>query len=683
MVTGTRPFTGDTAASVIGSILKDQPPPPSTRQPLAPPALDRIVNACLAKDPDERWESAIDLARELQWIGTGESARARESATRTPWWRIAALAVAAALLGGAVMWLSQRSGGSSPARDQRSVTFTVDPPSGMSLGGPVASVSAPQLALSRDGRFLTFIVSDANGESHLWLRLLDSPRARHLAGTEGASDPFWSQDSQRIAFFAKGFLKWIGVADQAPPQTVGKAPIDTRGGTWMQDGSFVLYSGRARTFSHLDEHGGVLPDTEVPGFDGTLRWPQVLPNGKILFLTRHAATDRRGIYIGSRDGTGPLTVKRLIGSDWAGAYSSGHVLFLDGPTLMAQPLDIEAGTTRGAAIPIAHDVGGSSAGAVAFSASNSGVLAFASGLSNHSEIRWADRTGQTGGVVLPRGVYQDFGLSSDQSRLAYSLIDSETLAPDIWVLDIERGTSARITSRRLVDSSPVWSPDGERIVFRSNWSTSAGTALYETIAAPAAPVRQFLDQMPDTTNAFPTQWLQDDNILLYQAHFSDGYDIWSVNVGTGQARPIVKTPYNELHPSVSPDGRWLAYASNQSGRYEIYVQDAAQASQQTVVSTAGGLQPRWRRDGRELYYLQLDGTLMSIGIGAESRLRATSPRPLFKTARFGFNLYGNDYWPSADGQRFLVRVPVDAPSPSITVVTNWPALLRGESKAGR
>jgi dipeptidyl aminopeptidase/acylaminoacyl peptidase len=163
--------------------------------------------------------------------------------------------------------------------------------------------------------------------------------------------------------------------------------------------------------------------------------------------------------------------------------------------------------------------------------------------------------------------------------------------------------------------------------------------------------------------------------VFYQSHVADGYDIWAVPVARGQPRRLVTTPYNELHPAVSPDGRWLAYASDQSGRYEIYVQDAAQQGQQTLLSIAGGLQPRWRQDGRELYYLQLDGTLMAIGIAGEPRLRATSPRPLFKTARFAFNPYRNDYWPSADGQRFLVRVPVDGPSPSITVVINWPALL--------
>jgi tRNA A-37 threonylcarbamoyl transferase component Bud32 len=504
MVTGAKPFTGETAASVIGSILKDQPPSPSKRQPMSPPALDRIVSACLAKDTDERWESARDLAHELQWIVRGEAAAADAPGLRTSWLRMAAVAGVAAVAGGGAMWLAHRPAASSAA-SEGFVTFTVDAPPGMSLGGPVASAPVPQLAVSPDGRYLTYVVSDANGDPHLWLRALDNPRARRLTGTEGAADPFWSRDSQRIAFFAKGSLKSIGIADETT-QTISKAPIDTRGGTWTADGSFLIYGGKSRTFTHIAERGGALPDIVLQGFDGTPRWPQILPNGKLLFQTRHAAAERRGIYIGTTGGSAPLDSKRLIGSDWAGLYGSGHVLFIDGPTLMAQPLDIEAGTLLGAPQPIAHGVGGSSSGAGAFSVSNTGVLAYAPLLSNHSEIHWADRKGVVGAQVLPRADYQDFALSTNQVRLAYSVIDPQNQSPDIWVLDVDRGTSARITSERLVDSSPVWSPDGERLVFRSNRTSTVGTSLHETIAAPGAAVTQFLDQMPDSTNAFPAAW---------------------------------------------------------------------------------------------------------------------------------------------------------------------------------
>ncbi|MEX2272157.1 MAG: protein kinase [Vicinamibacterales bacterium] len=522
--------------------------------------------------------------------------------------------------------------------------------------------------------------SDANGEPLLWLRTLADPRARPMRGTEGAADPFWSPDSTRVAFFSKGFLKWAGISEDVPAQTVSRAPVDSRGGAWGQDGAFVFYSGKTQTLSRVPERGGALTDVVFQGFSGTPRWPQLLPNGQLLFQTRHGAGLLRGIYAASMASRAGAT--RIIGSDWAAQYASGHLLFIDGATLMAQPFDLTTGTVHGTARRLANNVGGSTAGAVAFSASTTGVLAHAPGLSNRSELRWADRTGRIGPLVLPAGDYQDFTLSPDQSRLAYSLVDTQTQAPDVWILDLDRGASARITSERLLDSTPTWSPDGDRIVFRSNRTSSVGTSLLETATTPGAPVRLVLEQMPQVTNSFPAAWLKNGEILFSQTHIEAGYDIWSVQADNSETRAVLATTSNELHPAVSPDERWLAYASDQSGRYEVYVQERAGGGQRTLVSTGGGLQPRWRGDGRELFYLQPDGSLMAVGLDAGPRFAAAAPRLLFRTSRSSaFNPYRNDYFPATDGRRFLIRVPVAGPSPSITVVVNWPAWLKGEGPA--
>ena len=356
------------------------------------------------------------------------------------------------------------------------------------------------------------------------------------------------------------------------------------------------------------------------------------------------------------------------------------LLFLDGSTLMAQPFDLLRLQLSGEPATVARGVGGSSTGYAGFSVSTNGVLAYAGPLSTQSELRWVDRSGRSGQVVAPKGDYIDFTLSPDESRVAYARVDPQQQAPDIWILDLGRGTSTRITSERLVDAGPVWSPRGDEIVFRSNRSSTIGVELYRVTSSPGGTPRLIYGlEQAGKAALRSTRYLllvSDGQVVFSHATVGAGYGIWSSSADGRNPKVILDTPDNELQPAFSPDNRWMAYASDQSGRYEIYVQDFPAGAQRTLVSTAGGMQPRWRGDGRELYYVQADGSLMHVTVTPGERFDATAPRALFKTAiPTMLNPYRADYVPAASGQRFLMKVPVPERAPSITVVLDWPALL--------
>ena len=530
MATGTRPFQGETPASIIGSILKDEPPNISARQPLAPRALDHLVATCLAKEPDQRWQSAADVARELSWIAQTPRDATTPASRTSP---RAAWIVAGVFRLVAVGLTSERFFERAvPAAEP--VVFTVNPPPGFNLAGPAASTSVPQLAMSPDGRYLAYVVADLEGRSRLLVRALDDPQSRVLAETEGAADPFWSPESRRIGFVAQGVLKWIDVGAAGPPQVIGKAPIDSRGGAWNADGTVLFYSSRPAVLSRVAETGGPTTELSLGLGLGMARWPEFLPDREhVLFQVRDADPNRRGVYVGSFN-TGAPDSRRLIGSDWTAHYSSGHLLFLDSSSLMAQPFDPARLELSGTPTAIARGVGGSSTAYAAFSASATGILAYAGGLSNQSELRWVDRSGRPGTVVAPKGDYVDLSLSPDQSRVAYGRVDPQSQAPDVWIQDLARGTSTRITSERLVDASPIWSPGGDQIIFRSNRSSTIGVELYLTTSSPGGATTRILglEDMGGKTpsNLIASNWLPDGQFVFYQATLDNAYGIWTSSI---------------------------------------------------------------------------------------------------------------------------------------------------------
>ena len=680
MATGRRPFDGDSAASVIGAILKDVPPPVSTRASLIPRALDHVVERCLAKDPDERWQSAADVGGELRWIassGAEQPAGMREP--RRARREYAAWSLAAVLLIALGVTLSRPASNSATAPGE-SVVFSVYPPPGGTFRSQGASVQAPQLAVAPDGRHLVFLAAEADGVARLWLRPLDVAEARPLVGTEDAAAPFWSPDSRNVAFFARGALQRVDLNGGAP-QVLSPATIIMRGGSWSPSGVILFAPDQGSGLLRVPASGGTAVGLDRnAGNQGNLnvgtKWPHfIADNGRFLFQRRGEIEGH--VYVGSLDGA---TATQLVATDWGAQISQGFLLFLKGTTLMAQAFG-PGDTLTGDAVPLRTNVAGSSSGYPAFSTSTTGILAYANPVRAIRELRWFSREGSPLDLVAPAADYVDFRLSPDETRLGYSRVDPVAQAPDVWVLDLRRGAVQRVTSDSLSEAGVLWSPDGNQLVYRSN-RNSASNQLYRVAAAGVGGAQMLLSDAQQRelqhSTAIPTDWSRDGAHLVYQAATpKTGFDLWALSVADRKPVLLAQSRFNELHGSISPDSRWLAYASDESGRYEVYVQAFPVAKERWTISTRGGSQPRWSRNGRELLYLQGDGTLMSVPTETAPSFVTGIPVPLFKTRLAGVDAYRLEYVPSADGKRILMSTPIDeGDRPAITVVVNWPALLK-------
>ncbi len=679
MATGRRPFDGDSAASVIGAILKDVPPPVSTRAPLIPRALDHVVERCLAKDPDERWQSAADVGGELRWIASSGGEPAGMLAPRRARREYAAWSLAAVLLIALGVALS-RPASNSATPPAESVVFSVYPPPGGTFRSQGASVQTPQLAVAPNGRHLVFLAAGADGVARLWLRPFDVAEARPLPGTEDAAAPFWSPDSRNIAFFARGSLQRVDLNGGAP-QVLSPATISNRGGSWSPSGVILFTPDQVSGLLRVPASGGTTVGLDLDvGNEKNLnlgaRWPHfVADKGRFLFQRRGEIEGH--VYVGSLDGA---MATQLVASDWGAQISQGFLLFLKGTTLMAQAFG-PGDTLTGDAVPLRTNVAGGSGGYAAFSTSTTGILAYANPVRAIRELRWFSREGSPLDLVAPAADYVDFRLSPDETLLGYSRVDQVAQAPDLWVLDLRRGAVQRVTSDSLSEAGVLWSPDGHQLVYRSN-RASASNQLYRVAATGVGGAEILLSDAQQRESQYstpnPTDWSRDGAHVVYHAvRPKTGFDLWALPVADRKPVPLAQTPFNELHGSISPDSRWLAYASDESGRYEVYVQAFPVAKERWTISTGGGSQPRWSRNGRELLYLQGDGTLMSVPTETTPSFVTGIPVPLFKTRLAGVDAYRLEYVPSADGKRILMSTPTDdGDRPAITVVANWPALLK-------
>ena len=684
MVTGQRAFKGESPASVIGAILKDEPAPIKTAQPLAPAALDHVVTTCLAKDPDERWQSAADIARELKWIASSRPIGATAEPTPSHWLRerTAWMVVTAALLAAlGTLWI-RRAPVASPSEIVR---LSVNPPVGTVFTALTsATVPTPQFAVSPDGRSIAFVASADELGSTLWLRSLGDVDARQLPGTEGAREPFWSPENDWIGFFDEaGTMKRVQVSG-GTVRTIAQGISDPRGASWTRDGEILFGTGYGGLYSVKADGGEPRPLTtlEQTRGEGSHRWPQVLPAGQhFLFTVRSGLAEQRGAYAASRDGT----IKRLLlATDGDVQFVAPNtVLFLDGDTLLSQTLDLERLQLSGPATPIASNVARSSRGNGAFSASNTGTLAYANPTLRPSRLTWFNRSGTPLSVVGPSGDhdYVDFRLSPDETRLAMSMVDPKTSVPDIWLADLVRGGVAKFTFGPNLNSAPVWSPDGNFIAFRSNrrglteiYQRSAGSGgsdqpvMLENVARPAG---------VGASNQIPSDWSADGKYLALATNAPS--DIWLLPLAPG-AKPtrIVSSIGEQMHPNLSRDGRFLAYTSTESGRrFDVYVETVPPSDRKWPISNDGGYEPRWRSDGKEIYYLARDGTLMAVPVSTGATPFGV-PRALFQTHVYpGATILHTHYVPNRDGSRFLVSVrsgePVAVP---ITVALNWSAGLK-------
>jgi eukaryotic-like serine/threonine-protein kinase len=667
MVTGVRPFQGDTAASVIGSILKDHPPTVSSRQPVSPPLLDRVVGRCLEKDPDRRWQSAADVGHALLWAtDPKQPASPSPAGTRRPWFVVGAALVAGIGLG--LVAPSWRGAASAPIRDVR---FLVYPEPGSELSPPAVSVMAPQFGLSHDGRHLAFVATSA-GQPMLWVRPLAATTSRMLPGTENATYPFWMPDGVTIGFFAQSRFKVVRI-DGGTARVVTSASFDPRGGAAAPDGTtlvnLVANQGLARVAS--DGSTDVAAPLNTAAGETGLRFPFFLPDSRhFVALVRNTNDNKRGLVLGTLDDRARST---LTSSDWGGAVLDNFLLYLQGSTLMRQRLDVSAARLTGDAVPLLDGIGGSTSGYPALSVSYTGTLAYAEPWPTLGELVWFDRTGRRGATVGPLADYIDFAPSPDGRHLAVSRVDPQTNTGDVWLLDFERGAEMRLTAHRLNDTGPMWSADGRRVFFRSN---RRGVNSLWVKPADASRPEELMFEHDAISSMISISISADASRMLFSTTGRESsWDVWQLPLApSSAATPVLQGPFNESGAALSPDGRWLAFSSDETGRQQVYVQSFPGGEQRQQVSSRGGTEPQWRADGRELFFLGENAALMATPV---SDGRAGVPVELFRTrVPATGNAYRFPYRASPDGQRFLINTtPEVVVRPAIHVVLDWRALL--------
>ena len=640
------------------------------RGPVEPAQLDQLVRTCMKQDPEERWQSARDI---LLGIALPTPPAPKPSHA----WQWIAAALALVITGGALFL------GRTPAANEV-VSFAIYPPEKTVFSGARnITLNVPSFALSPDGRTIVFAAGTEGDRPVLWRRPIGEVAAQALPGTENAQDPFWSPDSRWIGFFADGKLKKIPAAGGAASVLVSGIS-DPRGGTWGLHDTILIANG-FEALQRVEASGGQpTPASTLAEGESYHRRPEFLPDGRhFLYGNPNAPNDQGGVYAGSLNDKG----EKLVARTQAGSavYTApGYLLFVDGDTLFGQAFDADRLQTSGQPFLIAEHAGRSSGSKSAISASRTGVIAYAGTLSQNGRLTWFERSGRALDFTGPEGYCPDFRLSPNEKSLAASLVDAKTALIDVWITDLARRSNSRLAGgETAISASPVWSPDGAQIVFRSTRG-AAGLQVYQTSAGGGGSEQLVLSRkMARSAGAqplslFPTDWSPDgQSILFSNAGAASGTDLWLLPL-TGDKKPVkfLASPAEEMHGNFSPDGRLVAYTSNESGKFQVHVQTLPLSDRKWQVSINGGYEPRWRADGREIYYLSEDRKLMAVPVGAGPSFGV--PRALFQTrVPAGVSANRMHYVPSRDGQRFLVNTQSGDASPSpITVVMNWTAGLK-------
>jgi serine/threonine protein kinase/Tol biopolymer transport system component len=673
MLTGKKPFEGETISDILASVIKSEPDwaqlPEAT-----PPSMQRLVRRCLQKDPKQRLQAigdariAIDEtlsgadAEAIAYGGlTSEGGRRSRLRRALPWAMSAAIFLLGAFLG--YLYFRTRS---MPLPAVRSFITTPDNVQfeyGWLSGAPV---------LSPDGTRLAFPGRDVTGKTALWMRPLDSLNAQPLQGTEGATFPFWAPDGRQLGFFQAGKIKKIDVTS-GPPVLICDA-ADGRGGTWNGNGVIVFAPEDRGGLSRVPAAGGT-PTAVVPLQKNVLsdRWPEFLPDGKhFLYLSgdpEAPGTTKLGIRIGE---LGSTETKFLLQADSDALYAEpGHLLFLRGNTLMAQRFDAGSLKLKGEAFPVAEPIpspGGNRQGI--FNVSQTGLLIHATGQSRSGgALAWVDTTGKQIGKAGPTNAAFP-RLSPNGKMLAYMSVGNIN---DIWLIDLTRDVQTRFTIGPAANQLPVWSPDGSRIAYHSAGKDGSHSLFVKD--ASGAGAAQFLLKSNSALN--PTDWSRDGRYLLYQTQQeSNGKaSIWVLPL-FGDRNPFayLQTQFNARFPVFSPDGHWVAYRSDESGRDEVYLSTFPAGGGKWQVSQGGGRWARFSRDGRELYYVGLDGEMMEASVTERGpTVEVGTPHQLFQLNGIELSPY---FDVTPDGKRFLLVEGDWVVSQQLTLVTNWTAGLR-------
>ena len=661
MATGKRAFAGKTQASVIASILASEPMPLSRLAPMTPPALERLVRSCMAKEREERIQSAHDVKLQLEWIAEAGSQAgvpapviARRKVSQRLAWSIAAVAVAAAIAF-AIGFVLRAPVPQHPLR--------------VSILPPEKHAFDPlSIALSPDGSKLAFVATLNGLTPQLWVRPLDSTAAQPLAGTEGANSPFWSPDSKSVGFFAQGRLKIIDASGGAV-QSLAEAS-DARGGAWGSEGTILFNPNPGANLLRIPAAGGsatsaIGADSTNPGL-GSARWPAFLPDGKHFIFFQFggggpgAATGN--LWLGELDSSQPV---KLVGADAAGQYVGGHLLFMRAGNLMSQRFDDKKLRVVGNPAPIAEQVFADARGAAAFSASAEGKLIFAGGQSAVLDLAWYERSGKKG-QVIDSGIFQDAHISPDGKKVSAARANAAGQL-EIQIYDLARGTKSQFSFSQSRDDDPVWSPDGNTIVF-----DSARNGKIDLYTRPANGAQQEQLLYHDDADKYPSAWSSDGKYVAYETVNNGHIDIWMMPM-FGDHKPFsyLREKYNTRYPIFSPDNKWISYTSLESGHPQIYAVAFPTPGGKFLVGDGFGSQ--WTRNGKEIFYVDDQNRIVSVEVTAHGdSLELGRPQILFTTQSAGPGLFEA----SPDGKRFLMMQAPVQNSQDLTLVVNWPAELK-------
>ena len=669
MATGKKAFSGTTQASLISAIMKEDPAPISTLRPMSPPMLDRVVTTCLAKDPEERWQSAADVKRELRWIGEGSGAGAPAVAPLSagrrgsllPWIGLAAMGLVAA-------WLALGGRRSAPAPEAIFRSSILLP----------EKIQFHSAAISPDGTRLVFNGQDESGNDRLWLRRLDSFKSEVLAGTEHAALPFWSPDGRYIAFFADSKLKRIESSGGSP---LALGDYEGVGGAWGPGGD-VVFALPTGPILRLPASGGkavAVTKLDEGRHETSHRYPFFLPDGKhflytALNLAGSPQDEANRLCVGSIDGA---PAKALTPLSTNAIYSQGYVLYMVGGvssgSLLAQAFDPQRLEIRGEPLVLAEAISANIGyyNFASFTASANGVLVFDS-TSLSTRLEWLDRAGRPSGHFGEVARYGFPRISPDGSRIAFTMYDTGINKDQIWIGDIARGTQTRLTSGPGENSTPIWSPDGARIAFRSDQKHQADIVVRGVSGSTGD---EALSDEPG--QKVVEDWSSDGRYLIYFDRPATGSRNPRLSVLPlfGDKKPFVLYPTIvdwRFFAKFSPDQRWVAFQTDESGRSEVCAISFPDGKRKVQISSDGGSQPRWRADGREVYYVGPGHRMMAVDVQPGADLKVGLPRALFELPG------GTQGWDaSPDGQRFIVSVPVvETNSVPLNLVVNWAARLK-------
>jgi len=663
MLTGQRAFEGKSQLSVASAILEKEPAPINTVKPMTPPALDHAIKKCMAKLPDERWQSASDLASELKWIadsgsqaGVSASVPARRSRWERASWLLAAAFLVLAVVASAAWWQASNQR-PRPMYFHASVPF-----------------AANDIALSPDGRTVAMVAYSTQANNYvLWTYEVGGHRTNSLDGTQGASYPFWSPDGKFIGFFADGKLKKVDVSG-GQPQVLCDAP-NGRGGTWSRDGVIVFApdSLGAGLFRVSSSGGSPLEMTKLDASrsEQSHRWPVFLPDGKhFLYLGSNFAglLENDAIFLGSLDSQ---ERRLLVGTSANAAYAEpGYLVYLrDNKTLVAQPFDLRRYALSGEPHTLSDEVQYTPlVDRAVFSVSNGEVLVTQTGKgASVSQLTWFDRSGKPAGTVGMPTSFGNVRLSPDGRRVAVDQINPDGRNIDIWIHELARGAMTRLTFDPSPHQAPIWSPDGKQILFSSNRKVTTRLYLKNADGSGAE------EEVADLGTFAPVNawdWSRDAKHVL----FRKGNELWYLSPPERAAKPLLQAKWTVRNAQSSPDGRWVAYASNETGSMQVYVSPFLNGNGKWQVSSAGGQEPKWRQDGKELFYVSPDGKMMAVAVKTGASFEASSPVSLFQTHRrqpvSSQDVFSYDV--SGDGQRFLILTKVDeANAAPLAITLNW------------